>query len=95
MIRNIMAVVLTLSIPFFLFVQVWQSSRYSQTESELVALTRTQTELVSLNKRYISGISVLSSPERIEKVATEELNMRKARSEEITRISLGREGSGG
>lgn len=95
MIRNILSILLTLSIPFFLFVQVWQSSRYSQTETELIALTRVQTELVSLNKRYISGISVLSSPERIEKVATEELNMRKARSEEITRISLGAEGSGG
>ncbi len=95
MIKNVMAVVMTLAIPFFLFLTVWQTGRYAEIDSELRSLDMEQQALVNQNKRLISALTVLSVPERIERVATEELYMRKARSDEIMRIELKREGLGG
>lgn len=88
MIQNVFAVMLTLAIPLSLFATVWQSNRYSKIESGLYQAEQTQYEVIALNKRLISAISVLSAPERIEKVATEDLDMRKALPDEIVRIEL-------
>lgn len=95
MVKKALAVLLTVSIPVMLFVTVWQSSRYVSSEREMNSLDKKQYEIVAINRRYISGISVLTSPDRIERVAIEDLGMRKARPEEIIRISLNREGRGG
>lgn len=86
--KNIAAIFLTLAIPFILFLAVWQSSRYTTIENEISRMDKQQHEIVLHNKRLISAITVLSIPERIEKVAIEDLNMRKAHSSEIMRISL-------
>jgi len=88
MIKNVGAVLLTFAIPLFLFAGVWQTSRYSRLENEFRRLDKQQYEVITLNKRLISGISVLSTPERIEKVAVEDLAMRKALPDEIMRIEL-------
>jgi cell division protein FtsL len=95
MIKNIAFIVMSIAIPFFLFCSVWQSGRYARLETEIVLLEREQIELIAVNRRIISGISVLSAPERIEKVAVEDLAMRKAQAEEITRISLKKGNLGG
>ena len=47
------------------------------------------------NKKKISGISILSKPERIERIAVEELKMRKALSAEILRVSISKENKDG
>jgi cell division protein FtsL len=88
MMKNVCAIFLALMIPALLLVGVWQSSRYSRLEAEVRALDERQYEVITLNKRLISGISVLSTPERIEKVAVETLGMRKAQAGEIMRIEL-------
>jgi cell division protein FtsL len=88
MIKNVCTVLMTLAIPFFLFVSVWQTSRYTNLENEVRRLDKNQYEVIVLNKRLISGISVLSTPERIEKVALQDLKMRKAMPSEIMRIEL-------
>ena len=88
MIKNVGAVLLTFAIPLFLFAGVWQTSRYSRLENEFRRLDKQQYEVITLNKRLISGISILSTPERIEKVAVEDLAMRKALPDEIMRIEL-------
>jgi cell division protein FtsL len=44
--------------------------------------------LIESNKALVTDISVLSSSERIEKIAVEELGMRKATSDEIVRVSI-------
>jgi len=95
MLKNIFALVLTISIPFSLLAGVWQAARYSQIEAGVLNAEKEQYELIALNKRLISAISVLSAPERIEKVATEELDMRKALPDEIVRIELQKGGLGG
>lgn len=93
--KKIAAVFCTLLIPALLFLLVWQSSSYSRLERELQMFERQQTELVSANRRLISQISVLSSPERIERVAITTLGMRKATPSEILRIELKKGDLGG
>lgn len=93
--KSFTAILFTLAIPVILFLAVWQSSRYTAMENAVSSLDRQQHEIVLRNKRLISAITVLSVPERIEKVAVEDLNMRKAQSGEITRISLKKGGLGG
>ncbi len=86
--KNVIAILLTLSVPFFLFISVWQSSRYSKMEKELVEYDKEQYRLIEENKRKISGVAILVRNERIEKIARDYLNMRKANSDEIVRIEL-------
>ena len=95
MIKNVSVFLLTIAIPFVLFASVWQSSRYARLEAEVQRLEREQYEIIIGNKRLVSGISVLSTPERIEKVAVEDLKMRKARPNEIMRIELKKGDLGG
>jgi cell division protein FtsL len=95
MMKNVCTILMTLAIPAFLFAGVWQSSRYNRLENEVRQLDKEQYEVILQNKRLISGISVLSTPERIEKVAVQDLKMRKALPIEIMRIELKKGGLGG
>ncbi len=93
--KKISAIVLTLCIPLLLFAVVLQSSRYVSIEREIKDYNKEQFKIIEDNKKKISGISILSRPERIEKIAVEELKMRKAASPEILRIEImGRENGG-
>ncbi|AIN94923.1 cell division protein FtsL [Treponema putidum] len=93
--KKIFAIVLTLLIPLLLFLIVLQSSRYVSVERELADYNKEQARIVEENKNKISGISILSKPERIEKIAVEELKMRKALSGEILRVSISKENKDG
>ncbi len=95
MIKNACALILALMIPAILFAMVWQSYRYSQLEREIARIEQEQYAIIEENRRMISGISVLSTPERISTVAVEDLDMRKAETKEILRISISRGGLGG
>ena len=95
MMRNILTILLTLAIPFLLFAGVWQTGRYTALDTEIQQLNKKQYEIVAENKRLVSGITALSTPERIEKVATTTLGMRKAHPDEIMRIELKKEDIGG
>lgn len=88
MIKNFCAIVISLLIPVMLFALVWQSHQYTQLQDEIADIEQQQYALVEENRRMISGISVLSAPERIQRVASEELGMRKAETHEIMRIAL-------
>lgn len=79
---------LALSVPVFLGLAAVQSRHYSKIEREIDELEEKQTELIESNKTYVTDISVLGSSERIEKIATEELGMRKADADEIVRVSI-------
>lgn len=94
MFKNILAVLLIFMIPLFLFFTVWQSMEYSALENEVQRLDQEQYHIININRRFISGITVLSSPERIEKLAVDELGMRKAEADEIMRIRFRQDGYG-
>ncbi len=88
MMKTFATILFALAIPLTLFVGVWQTSQYGSLENEVKSMEKEQYEVIALNRRLISGITLLSTPERIEKVATEDLGMRKALPDEITRIEL-------
>ncbi|EEV19415.1 cell division protein FtsL [Treponema vincentii] len=92
--KRLAALILTVSIPYLFFLTVKQSQVYNALEREVNAYNDEQNRLIAENKRKISAISILSKPQRIEKIAVEELNMQKADSSQIIRISLDKEKKG-
>jgi len=79
---------LAITIPIFLCLLVWQSNRYQNLSRELDRLEQTQTEWVESNKRLIAGISEYSSPERIEDIAINELELKKIRPEYFLQVRI-------
>jgi cell division protein FtsL len=74
----------------------WQSLRYAAIEKEIAGLEEAQREWIDSNKRLIAGIAVLSSADRIEHIAKEELALVKKEPEEVLQIRIeGRKGSEG
>ena len=89
--KHLLAFILTVSIPCLFFLTVKQSQVYNTLEREVNAYNDEQNRLIAENKRKISAISILSKPQRIEKIAVEELDMHKADSSQIIRVSLDKE----
>ena len=95
MIKNIFFYCFILSIPVFLALTAWQSSRYGDLERELKKLEKTQEEWVENNKRLIAGIMLYSSPDRIERIARDQLGLQKKQPEDVLQISIeGNDGAG-
>jgi cell division protein FtsL len=78
-----------ITIPLFLGLVVWQSERYYRLKKEVESLEQTQAEWVEANKRLITGIAVLSSPQRIEHIAINDLHLRKIRPQDVLQIKIG------
>ena len=62
-------------IPVLVFLNVWQSFRYTAMKKDLARMEALQKDLLERNKRSITGISVLESPERIEGIAKGKLGL--------------------
>ena len=92
--KHLLAFILTVSIPCLFFLTVKQSQVYNTLEREVNAYNDEQNRLIAENKRKISAISILSKPQRIEKIAVEKLDMHKADSSQIIRVSLDKEKKG-
>ena len=92
--KHLLAFILTVSIPCLFFLTVKQSQVYNTLEREVNAYNDEQNRLIAENKRKISAISILSKPQRIEKIDVEELDMHKADSSQIIRVSLDKEKKG-
>ena len=87
---KIFTIVCAVLVPLLFALNAMQAARYMKVQNEVKALERKQVELVEENKRLITDISLLSSGERIGKIAEDELGMRKAESEEFVRVEMRR-----
>lgn len=87
---KILVIFCAVMVPLLFILNAIQADRYMRAQDEIKALEQKQVELVEENKRLITDISLLSSGERIGKIAEEELGMRKAESEEIVRVEMRR-----
>lgn len=87
--KKFLSVVMTLGITVLLLMTVLQSSRYIRLQNELRDYREREEALITGNAKKISAIAILTSPSRIEKIALEDLQMRKAESSEIIRVRLG------
>jgi cell division protein FtsL len=79
---------IVVTIPLFLGLNAWQSSRYTSLEREIGRLEDAQTEWIESNKRLIAGIAVLSSSERIEFIAQHELKLERIAPEDVLQIRI-------
>lgn len=68
---------IVLSIPLLLGLLVWQANRYQVLSRELVRLEQSQKEWIESNKKLIAGVSEYSSPQRIDHVARNQLDLQK------------------
>ncbi|MCI1208943.1 MAG: cell division protein FtsL [Treponema sp.] len=75
-------------IPALLLLNGIQSRRYTKLENQVHGLEKKQRELVEKNKQLITEISILSSSDRIEKLAGDGLKMHKAESSDIVRVEV-------
>ncbi|MEL3903703.1 MAG: cell division protein FtsL [Treponemataceae bacterium] len=87
--KKFLSVVMTLGITVLLLMTVLQSSRYIRLQNELRDYREREEVLITGNAKKISAIAILTSPSRIEKIALEDLQMRKAEPSEIIRVRLG------
>ena len=78
----------TTSITGLLILNGIQSSKYRELKKEVLELEKKQEKLIAENKKLITDISVLSSSDRIETIAENDLGMRKAETEEIVRVEM-------
>lgn len=72
--------------PLFLFVVVAQSVHFQAVEKRIQTRERLQSTLVERNQQLLTGISVLSSPERIGTLAQEHLGLKQLKSEQSLKI---------
>ncbi len=77
-----------LSIPVMLGLYAMQTKKYTDLSKEINELEIKQEKLIEENKKLVSDISQLSSAERIERIAVEELGMHKAETEDIVRVEM-------
>lgn len=86
--KSIMMCLTALCIPGLLVFNAIQARKYAELEQQVLDLEKKQSDLVEENKKLITDISILSRTDRIERIAEEELGMRKAETEEILRVEM-------
>ncbi|MDR0583358.1 MAG: septum formation initiator family protein [Treponema sp.] len=86
--RYLLLYLAALTIPLFLAFNIRQSNRYIALKQEIRRLEEVQADWVESNKRLIAGIALLSSPERIEHIAQNELGLNKIKPEDVLQIKI-------
>jgi cell division protein FtsL len=78
-----------IGVPAALYLNVRQAYRFDILRREIGEARREQNSLFEANKRAIAGISGLSSPARITRIAEEELGLTRFESHRIITIRMG------
>ena len=86
--KAVLICLFALSIPVMLGLYAMQAKKYTDLSKEIIELEAKQEKLIEENKKLVSDISQLSSAERIERIAVEELGMHKAETEDIVRVEM-------
>ncbi len=87
--------IMVISIPVFLGLIVWQSTRYQNLSNEISRLEQAQTEWVESNRRLIAKIAEDSSPEKIEDIAVNQLKLQKIKPERLLQVKVTERGNRG
>jgi len=88
--KRVFIVLLALTVPCLLFAVAWQACQYSTLLNHAEKLEEEQKVWMQENKKIVTGIAVLESPERIEKVIKELLSVKKLQPEDILKITIGK-----
>ena len=87
-IKTVALSLVSLFIPAMLVFDAIQAQKYVNLREQVLELEDRQAEIIEENKKLITDISILSSADRIEKIAQDTLDMRKAETDEIIRVEL-------
>ena len=95
-VRIVFVCLAAISIPAMLMIDAVQARKYTDLKNQVIDLEEKQYEtlchserqIIEENKKLITDISLLSSADRIERLASEELGMRKAETDEIIRVEM-------
>ncbi|MDR2136169.1 MAG: septum formation initiator family protein [Treponema sp.] len=90
--RYLLVYFVALTIPAMLALVSWQSARYIDLERETAALEAGQEEWVESNNRLIAVIAMLSSSDRIERIARDQLGLGRVGPENVLQIKIAGEG---
>lgn len=90
--KRILLYLMAISLPLIMGFQALQARRYAVVEAELRSLERSQVEWIESNKRLIAGMAVLRSSARIERIAKDELGMKKIAPEAVMQVKVQRGG---
>lgn len=85
---RVLCCLMAAAVPAVLGLYAVQTKKYTDLEREVLELERKQQKLVEENKKLVSDISILSSADRIEKIAVEDMGMHKAESDDIVRVEM-------
>jgi hypothetical protein len=86
--RRLLLLVLVLTVPVLLSLETWQAFRYRKLQQEVRELEEQQREWIETNKKVLANISLFRSPDRIEKLALEELGLTELEAERLLRIEI-------
>lgn len=86
--KALLGVVASLSVPLFLFVNVWQSQKYMVNYFEVKGLIDTQTSITQDNKRLINRVAEFESPARVVEILDESAIIEKIGGGEIVRLEV-------
>jgi cell division protein FtsL len=86
--KKLIIILLTCIVPLMLFLEVWGVFLNQKLSTDVSELEKEQNEWLEKNKRLIAAIAVYSSPERLEKVVNEELDLQKIDPDSIMKIIL-------
>jgi cell division protein FtsL len=86
--RSLLIYFFVLTVPLLLALSAWQAERFAELQKDVKKLEASQEEWLESNKRLIAGIAVLSSPERIEHIASNELQFEKIQPESVLQIRI-------
>jgi hypothetical protein len=73
-------------LPLFFFLEVWSVYSFNKLESDIRTLEKDQEDWVESNAKVITGIELFSSPARIEKIAVDQLHLKKIDPSRILKI---------
>ena len=88
--RSFLFYFIILTIPFFLGLIAWQSARYSDLELQTRRLEADQEKWVESNKRLIADIAILTTSEKVEKIALNDLRLSKIEPEKVLQVWIER-----
>ena len=71
------AIALALLLGGLLFLDTWQGYRFESLRRGVEQLEAEQRDWMEQNKKLVAALAVLSSPERVERIASRQLGLRK------------------
>jgi cell division protein FtsL len=94
MIKKVTILSLTILLPCFLVLETWEVFRYRNLQDRIEKLDDEQNEWLDKNKKVIMDIAAFGSPERIDKIARNELKLDPMKESQLVKIDFVDKGGG-